>query len=172
MGDAGAIVTCNRELSVKSSKTARHGGINKGEHLVIGRNSAWMVFVAILSVKIKHIVKWTEEDKISSYYIELLDGLGIRLPKYELANGSVFHLFVIETKQRDKLRKYLKENLLRPSLTTPSLYPFYQFMNTKHKAKIFQMPIKTSSNSFLPLFPEMSISQQDEVVEAIKKFFV
>ena len=102
MGDAGAIVTCNRELSAKVQRLARHGH-KRGEHLVMGRNSRMDgLQTAILSVKIKHIVKWTEErQKLAARYIELLDGLkGIRLPKYELANGSVFHLFVIETKQR------------------------------------------------------------------------
>ena len=72
MGDAGAIVTCNRELSAKVQRLARHGGINKGEHLVIGRNSRMDgLQAAILSVKIKHIVKWTEErQKLAARYIE------------------------------------------------------------------------------------------------------
>ena len=125
-GDGGAIVTNNEELAKKCKMIANHGRIEKYNHEFEGRNSRLDgLQAAILSVKLKHLNKWTEARiKIANYYLESLKDIdGIILPKREDWAKQVYHLFVIRTARRDELQQYLKNNGIQSGIHYPISLP-------------------------------------------------
>jgi dTDP-4-amino-4,6-dideoxygalactose transaminase len=61
MGDAGAITTSHAGLAERMAMFARHGGLTKGDHQIEGVNSRLDgLQAAILSVKLRHLPRWTE----------------------------------------------------------------------------------------------------------------
>lgn len=125
-GDGGAIVTNNEYLAKKCKMIANHGRIDKYNHDFEGRNSRLDgLQAAILSVKLKHLDKWTEARiEVANYYLEnLKDVEGIVLPKREEWAKQVYHLFVIRTKNRDELQQYLKNNGIQLGIHYPIALP-------------------------------------------------
>lgn len=105
---------------------ANHGRIEKYNHEFEGRNSRLDgIQAAILSVKLKHLDTWTDERiKVADFYLESLKDIkGITLPKKEDWAKQVYHLFVIRTKKRDELQKYLKENNISSGIHYPISLP-------------------------------------------------
>jgi dTDP-4-amino-4,6-dideoxygalactose transaminase len=125
-GDGGAIVTNNESLAKKCKMIANHGRIEKYNHEFEGRNSRLDgLQAAILSVKLKHLDQWTDARiKVANYYLENLKGVkGIVLPKREDWAKQVYHLFVIRTKKRDELQKFLKEYSIYSGVHYPISLP-------------------------------------------------
>lgn len=128
-GDGGVIVTNSDELAKKCKMIANHGRIEKYNHEFEGRNSRLDgLQAAILSVKLKHLDKWTEDRiKVADYYLENLKDLdGIVLPKREDWAKQVYHLFVIRTQNRDELQQYLKDNDIQSGIHYPISLPKLQ----------------------------------------------
>src|SRR6201985_2782854 len=61
MGDAGAVVTDDRQLAEHMTMLARHGGLIKHQHHIEGANSRLDgLQAAILSAKLPHLPAWTQ----------------------------------------------------------------------------------------------------------------
>lgn len=109
-GDAGAIVTNDRELAERARKIANHGRIGKYDHDFEGRNSRLDgIQAAILSVKLRHLSGWTDRRiAIADRYLANLAGVeGLTLPVRANWAKQVYHLFVVRTDRRDELKEHL-----------------------------------------------------------------
>ena len=105
---------------------ANHGRIEKYNHEFEGRNSRLDgLQAAILSVKLKHLDRWTDaRTNVADYYLENLKDIdGIVLPRREDWAKQVYHLFVIRSKNRDELQKYLKDNSISSGVHYPISLP-------------------------------------------------
>jgi len=121
-GDGGAIVTNDASMAKKCRMIANHGRIAKYDHEFAGRNSRLDgLQAAILDVKLNHLEEWTEHRiHIADAYLEQLNNVpGIILPVRKKWARQVYHLFVIRTPNRDKL----KENLAEMGIQTGVHYP-------------------------------------------------
>ena len=85
---------------------------------------------SILNVKLKYIEKWTVSRRNNAnLYNELMSDITqITLPEEKLNNYHVWHLFVIKTKYRDKLKKFLKSKGIQSDIHYPISLPFYQLI--------------------------------------------
>jgi dTDP-4-amino-4,6-dideoxygalactose transaminase len=114
-GDGGAIFTNNAEINEKVRKLRSHGSTQRDHHS-FGFNSRLDDLQAgVLSAKLKHITKWT--DQRIAWAKRYSDGLknvkAITLPFVKPGYRHVFHLYVVETKDRTKrasLLKFLNDN--------------------------------------------------------------
>jgi dTDP-4-amino-4,6-dideoxygalactose transaminase len=175
MGDAGAIITNDKNLDRKMRMFARHGGLNKGEHIIQGVNSRMDgMQAAILDVKLKHLPTWTaKRESLALNYIERLSGVkNIRLPSIEKKFRHVFHLFVIKSQQRNELRDHLKRNGVMTSINYPVSLPFLQaYSYQENKIEDFPNSYKNQNEILsIPLFPEMTHDQLQLVISAICSF--
>jgi len=174
IGDAGAIVTNNKQLAEWMALFARHGG--KGNHQIEGINSRMDgLQAAVLSVKLPYLRQWTaQRQAIASEYDEQLSLIkGIRTPKIKEDRTHVYHLYVIQCDQRDPLRRSLQESGIQTVINYPFALPncdAYQYLQNS-KTDIF--PNATSNQDkilSLPIFPGLERSQINYVVESIKRF--
>ncbi|MBI2881352.1 MAG: DegT/DnrJ/EryC1/StrS family aminotransferase [Candidatus Tectomicrobia bacterium] len=110
-GDAGAMVTDDEGVANRTRMLGNHGRRAKYLHGELGSNDRLDALqAAVLSVKLNHLEKWTEERRrAAQWYREALDGLPLRLPAEPEGRRCVYHLFVIRTPERDRIREALAE---------------------------------------------------------------
>lgn len=174
MGDAGCLVTNNLSLAEWAKLYARHGG--KGDHQIEGINSRLDgLQAAILSAKLLHLAKWTEErQRVANQYKKSLTNIpGLEIPIVAENRTHVYHLYVIRCDSRDDLKSHLAEKGVSTILNYPKALPFYPaYKHLGHEAKDFPQAFADQSRILsLPIFPEMTEGQTSYVTEQIQLFF-
>lgn len=175
-GDGGAIVTNNLELANTSRMISNHGQLNtRHSHSMIGRNSRLdSIQASILKVKLSHLDQWNKNRReASQHYLSRLErNDSIILPCIEPNKINVYHLFVIRSKQREKLMKALNENNISCGIHYPKPLPFIDAYNyKKHRLVDFPNSVKISNEILsLPIYPEITDSQIDTICDQIMKF--
>lgn len=172
-GDAGGVVTNDPDLAEKIRMTANHGRVAKYGHLFEGQNSRLDgIQAAVLSVKLAHLDDWNKARRaIANGYRERLQGLPITLP--EDAEGHVYHLFVIETDNRDELLTHLKENGVGASIHYPDALPrlkAYEYLG--HAEGAFPVSERLAKTILsLPIYPDLTEEQMDYAAAQVRSFF-
>jgi len=175
-GDAGAVTTNNEEYASKIAQLRDHGRFpgEKYIHAVPGFNERLDTLQAsILNVKLKYLNKWNDmRRKNARQYNILLKDSDIITPYEQEHAKHVYHLYVVRTKNRDKLQKYLKENGIATGVHYPvplHLQPAYKHLNLKEWS--FPQTEKAAKEVLsLPMYPELSKEQIEYVVEKIQSF--
>ena len=176
LGDAGAITTNNKDLAQKAMVLRNYGSQKKYYNEVIGHNMRLdECQAAILSVKLKYLNNWTEQRQhIANCYNEALAEIKqITLPKTAQNSSHVYHLFVIRTKKRDELQKYLNENEIGTLIHYP-IPPHLQQAYTHLGYKIDDFPIAeeiANTCLSLPMWPGISLNEVNYIASKINTFF-
>jgi dTDP-4-amino-4,6-dideoxygalactose transaminase len=175
MGDAGALVTPDKQLADRMAMFARHGGLTKGDHQIEGINSRLDgLQAAILSVKLLHLAAWTaRRQEIAAEYGRLLRGIpGVTLPTVAPERTHVYHLYVIRHEKRDALARHLAALGIQTVVNYPVALPFLPaYARLGHKPKEFPNAYHNQSRVLsLPIFPEMTMAQIAAVAGAIRSF--
>src|SRR5215217_2743612 len=110
-GEGGAVVTNDAEVARRLRLLRDHGSERKYHHELVGYNSRLEgIQGAVLSVKLKHLDDWNAlRRQHAARYRELLAPLASSLvPPAEADYAEhVYHLFVVQTDERDRLQRYL-----------------------------------------------------------------
>lgn len=117
LGDAGAVTTNDDELADAIRAIGNYGSHKKYENLYQGVNSRLdEIQAAMLRVKLKHLDADTiNRRQIALNYVDGIDNRSIRLPfqpgkNLEGVADQAFHLFVIRSKNRERLQHHLLES--------------------------------------------------------------
>ena len=177
MGDAGAITTNDSALAAHMSIYARHGGLTKGDHQIEGINSRLDgLQAAILSVKLKHLPKWTlARQSVAQFYDKQLSGLpSLVTPSVAIDRTHVYHLYVIQHERRNELASYLKTQGIPTVINYPVALPFLPaYKRYEHSTEEFPNAYAHQSKIIsLPIFPEMTTIQQAYVSSKIADFLL
>lgn len=110
LGDGGSITTNDEEVAIKIRAIANYGSLIKYENIYKGLNSRIdEIQAAILDLKLQFLDADNQQRReIAKIYRENIKNEKIVLPKPYKEESHVWHLFVIRTKDRDKLQEYLK----------------------------------------------------------------
>ncbi|WP_457786649.1 DegT/DnrJ/EryC1/StrS family aminotransferase [Geobacillus sp. Geo 8.1] len=174
-GDAGVIITNDKELALKLRLWRNHGLINRDECVHWAYNSRLdSLQAAILNVKISYLDKWTKRRReIAKAYCEQLKDLPLYLPVEKEGEVCVYHAFVIQTKERDKLKAYLEEKGIETKIHYP--IPIHKQLAAREKSYghiKFKMAEKQASEILsLPVYPELTNEQVDYVIKNIRDYF-
>jgi dTDP-4-amino-4,6-dideoxygalactose transaminase len=165
-GDAGGIITNDDELAQKFRMFANHGALIKHQHQIEGINSRMDgIQAAILKVKLKHILKWTEERIVNANrYLELLSGIASLItPSVRDNTRHVFHLFVIQVEDREAVKYGLEKIGISTGIHYPTALPFLPaYSHLSHKPDDFpNAHAFTKSNLSIPIYPEL---QSEDIV--------
>jgi dTDP-4-amino-4,6-dideoxygalactose transaminase len=154
-------------------KISDHGRLKKYDHEFEGVNSRLDgIQSAILSVKLKHIEKWTERRRaIAAFYGELLKDSGVITPREREGVRHVYHLYVVRLKNRDAVQAALMEEGILTGIHYPIPLPnlrAYRYLS--HNPKDFPVATQFSKEVLsLPIYPELKRSHVDYVCRQLKK---
>lgn len=175
-GEGGAVTTNDDELAQKIKMLRDHGSMKKYYHEYYGHNYRMEgIQGAVLGVKLKYLENWTKKRRdAAKKYTELLkDVKEIKLPEEMPYANHVYHLFVVQTKDRDKLQKFLNENEISTGLHYPiPLHLQKCFEHLGYKRGDFPQTEKLADECLsLPMFPDLTDEQINFVCDKIKEFF-
>ena len=173
-GDGGAIVTNDAALANKCRMTANHGRIDKYNHEFEGRNSRLDgLQAAILDVKLKYLDSWIDQrNRAARHYLDGLRGIpDITLPIMRPHVRHAYHLFVIRTKHRDRLARYLKDNHIQTGVhypvALPKLKAYAHLGQAKEALLANQMDRELLS---LPIGEHLGLDQLELLCQMIRSF--
>ncbi|MHC4625753.1 MAG: DegT/DnrJ/EryC1/StrS family aminotransferase, partial [Planctomycetota bacterium] len=122
MADAGAVATNDGELADRIRALRNYGSDERYFNKYPGINSRMDEFqAAVLCIKLRSLDKDnSSRRKVAQFYLETIRNDRITLPKRpENPQDHVWHLFVIATKERDRLRQYLLDNEIQSHIHYP-----------------------------------------------------
>lgn len=172
LGDGGAVTTNDKELAETISTLGNYGSVEKYKNIYQGVNSRLdEIQAAMLSVKLKYLSgDILSRQAIASRYLTEINNDLVTLPKLEVQEQHVWHLFVIKTNHRQALADYLADN----GIQTLIHYPL-----PPHKQEAYSdwndlaLPITEEIHQqvlSIPLDPTMTQMSVSQVIEAINKF--
>lgn len=173
-GDGGAIVTNNKNLAEKLLLLRNYGQTQKYHHLIKGGNHRLdSMQAAFLRVKLKHLDVWNKaRRKKAQIYNELLRDL-VPTPKEQKWAYHIYHLYVIKSKNRDALQKYLLEKGIQTQIHYPipiHLQPAYKELGLKKGS--FPVAEKLAKEIIsLPIFTELTKKEIQYTVKQIGNFY-
>jgi dTDP-4-amino-4,6-dideoxygalactose transaminase len=174
-GDGG-IVTCNDEVHAERLRLLRdHGSPAKYVHVIVGTNSRLDALqAAVLSVKLRYLREWNARRvQHAMAYAAKLRNPCIHVPEVPSGREHNFHLFVIRAKNRDALRQHLHARGIGTGIHYPEplhLTPAYQELGYAMRGSLPVSEALAPEILSLPMYPELSESQIDQVTEAVLEF--
>ena len=190
-GDGGAVTTNDPAIAAKIRMLSEHGSQGRYIYQEIGINSRLDALqAAILQIKLRYLDTWNEQRQaIARLYHQLLSPLsGIVIPQ-ELAGGQgVWNQYTIRLRledsgdsspvtrtstsgsYRDNVRRLLQERGVSSMVYYPlplHLQPVYKNLGYQ----LGQLPMAEQACHevlSLPMFPELSVEQQEQVIYSLK----
>ncbi len=172
-GEGGALVTDDPELADKARALRDHGQRQKHRHEMIGFNYRMAGFQgAVLRIKLRYLDDWNAARRAHAQrYLDGLKGLSrLGLPLVDQKLESVFHLFVIEVEDRDRIAARLKTEGIESGLHYPvpvHLQPAYGELGLGPGS--FPVSERLAQRCLsLPMFPELTDEQIDHVCARLR----
>ncbi len=178
-GDSGILTTSDDEVAQRLRRLRNHGGANEYQHEEVGINSRLdELQAAVLNVKLAHLDKWSDERaRKAAIYDELLSNAKLAFevvpPARREGVRHIFHQYVIRVpKYRDALMEHLKTHGVGTKVYYPiPLHRQECFAYLEYKEGEFPESESAARETFaLPMYPELTESQQAYVVETIESF--
>jgi dTDP-4-amino-4,6-dideoxygalactose transaminase len=175
-GDGGMILTQDDAIATRLRRLRVHGGLTTYFHEEVGYNSRLDALqAAVLAAKLPHLASWSAaRRRNAAYYDAALEGVGdIRTPYVQPANESIFNQYTIRTSRRDALRQHLTERGIGTSVYYPlslHLQPCFAYLAYR-EGSLPESEKASREVLSLPVYPELTENQLDEVVGAIRAFF-
>lgn len=173
-GDAGAVTTNDSTLAETVRLLRNHGRRSKYVHDVVGANERIDTLqAAILTAKLPYLRDWTScRQRLAERYNSLLADTEVAVPMVAPGATSAWHLYVIRTPLRDALLQFLKENGVEAGIHYPvplHLQPAYADLGYRRGDLPVTEAVADTCLS-LPIYPEMTETQQDRVVDLLYMF--
>ena len=173
IGDGGMVLANTPEKLEKIKMLRGHGSKVKYYHECLGTNSRLdEIQAAALRVKLRYLDGWNEQRRrVAKRYHENL-GQAIELPAEASDCKHVYHQFTTRVPQRDEFKKYLEQNGVGSMIYYPvSLHQQQAFSNLGYSDDDFPATRKAQDEVLsLPMFPELTNDQIDEISAAVKSF--
>lgn len=174
LGDAGAMVTNDKEVADRVRALGNYGSDYKYHHIYKGNNSRLdEVQAAMLRIKLRHLDKWNgERVRIASRYLAEIDNPEVVLPKVAEDCTHVYHIFAIRTDARESLEKYLNDNGIGTNKHYPipmHLQEAYADLNIAEGALPLAEEISSTQLS-IPMYYGMTDDEISYVIEKINNW--
>lgn len=173
-GEAGLIVTSDSAAAERLKALRHHAQSERYVHGELGFNYRMEgIQGLVLGHKLRLLPSWTEERKaLAAAYGQRLSGLPLALPKV-VHQDHVFHLYVVRTPERDRLRSFLQERGIETGLHYPvplHRQPCFSSLNLDRDS--FPVSDRYASDCLsLPLFTGMGPAQLDYVCDSVVAYY-
>lgn len=183
-GEGGAVVTNDGAVAKRLRMLRDHGSTEKYKHEFVGYNARLEGLQgAVLNVKLKHLDVWNDLRRAhAARYVEMLNTISqsasqnagenknhIMLPREMDYARHIYHLFVIELDERERVQEQLKRAGVQTGIHYPvpiHLQPAY--VSYGHKPGDFPVAEAQAARVLsLPMFPELSEAQLAHVAQSL-----
>lgn len=173
-GDGGMVVTKDPKIAKAVQKLRNYGQEQKYKHVSIGYNRRLDTLqAAILRVKLRHLDSWNDSRRqLARLYNECLEGTGVITPTEASFAESVWHLYVVRTKNRASLQAHLAHEGVMTGIHYPipiHLQPAYSDLGYKKG----DFPVTESYAEevlSLPMYAELPPDAVQYVADTIREF--
>ena len=180
-GDGGMIVTQDASIAERLKRLRVHGGAKQYFHDEVGYNSRLDALQAVvLSAKLPHLGSWSAKRRENAAYYDaaFADLAGVRAlatPYVAPENESIFNQYTLRIPggKRDALQSFLKERGIGTSIYYPlplHLQPCFAYLGYR-EGQCPESERAAKEVLSLPIYPELSRAQIDEVVAGVTSFF-
>lgn len=172
-GEGGCVLTNSEKTAIRMRRLRDWGADEKYNHFELGFNYRMDALqAAILSVKLKYLHDWTEARRqLALYYTERLAELGtVSLPAPAEGESHVFHVYSIGVESPVGVALRMQER----GVSTGRHYPIPVHKQHAYEERVRIVGDLRHSLGFaatclsLPIYPEMTSAQVDEVVDAVE----
>lgn len=179
-GDAGLITTLQEPLAKRLARLRVHGMEPRYHHHEVGINSRLDALqAAVLRVKLRYLAAWTHARRAVArrydhLFREALPDSAVRLPLELPDNFHVYNQYVIRV--ADNHRDDLRAHLASRQVSTDVYYPIPLHLQKcftslgHHSGEFPHAEAAARSTIALPIYPELTVSAQQRVVDAIAEF--
>tara|TARA_Y100001980_G_C14556184_1_gene346779 strand:+ start:87 stop:1184 length:1098 start_codon:yes stop_codon:yes gene_type:complete len=173
-GDSGAIITSSEKIYKKIQALRQYGWTRKyfiGKYL--GKNSRMdEIQAAILRVKLSHLNELNEKRRnMAILFKNNLDSANFTLPYFE-NKEYVAHLFVVRSKNREKVQEKLKLLNISCEIHYPILDNEQEYFNNKSELYIknnLDISYECCNQVLsIPCHPFLNSKEMDEILDALK----
>jgi dTDP-4-amino-4,6-dideoxygalactose transaminase len=182
-GDGGAVTTNDQAIAQTITVIKEHGSAQRYYHDLVGINSRLdSIQAAILQVKLRYLDRWNQQRReIAQRYHQLLSPIsGIQLPQEIRGGYHVWNQYTIlvENKSDSEIttRDCVKEKLQEQGVISMIYYPIplhlqKVYENLGYKKGAFPVTEKAADEVLsLPMFPDLSLEEQEQVAYALKDY--
>jgi dTDP-4-amino-4,6-dideoxygalactose transaminase len=108
-GEGGAVTTNDPDLAKRLRMWRDHGSSKKYEHEFAGHNMRMEgIQGAVLAVKLRHLDRWNDQRReAAKHYALALADTQIVVPQEMSYGRHVYHLYVVQSEDRDGIRQQL-----------------------------------------------------------------
>ena len=168
-GDAGAVMTNDGDIAAFVRNVAAHGSSTKYVHDRIGMNARLdAVQAPVLRAKLRRLDGWNDARRAAAArYGELLSDVGeVRRPLERLGNNDVWHLYVVQVDERDKVLARMGDAGVGVALHYPTpIHLTEAYAGLGHRRGEFPVTEAAAGRILsLPMFPHLTGDQQERVV--------
>ena len=173
-GDAGAVITDNKEIEEKIRKIRNYGSGIKYHNELTGVNSRLdEIQAALLRTKLSHLDELIgQREYYANEYLKRIKNEKLILPEVREGATPAWRLFVVRCKEREELKRYLEENAIFTQIHYP-IPPHLQecYKDLGYKAGDFPRTEKFAKEILsLPLYNGMTDEELDYVIDVVNKF--
>jgi dTDP-4-amino-4,6-dideoxygalactose transaminase len=178
-GDGGAVVTRDTALAGRIRCLRGHGANPKYYHKMVGGNFRLdTIQAAVLQVKLRHLDAWTaQRQEHAAYYDQAFQKVGLAGKLLEtprvVQSRHIFNQYVVRFSQRDAVKDHLKQLQIGTEIYYPVPMHLQEcFANLGHKAGDFPESEAAAQETLaLPIYPELTTTQQQRVVDAVVSYY-
>jgi len=174
-GEGGAVTTSDPALAERVRMLRDHGSKARYEHDVVGRNARMdELQAAILGVKLRHLDEWNTRRRGNAATLSAaLAGASLVLPTPGGAEiEEVFHLYVVQHPERDRLRAFLGERGVQTGIHYPRpIHLQKAYANLGYEAGAFPISERLSATILsLPMYAELTEDQIERIAASVREF--
>jgi dTDP-4-amino-4,6-dideoxygalactose transaminase len=172
-GEAGAVTTNSRAIAEGVAMLRDHGSVRKYAHDDIGVNARLdEIQAAVLRVKLRHLDTYTAlRQAHAQEYAQLLEGAGVEVPIVRDGATHVFHLYVVQTSDRDHVARVLADRAVATGVHYPTpihLQPAFSGVGRVVGELAVTERVANRILS-LPMYPELQPTQLAYVAECLRE---
>lgn len=173
-GDAGAVVVNDAELAGQFKIYRNYGSEKRYHNTVVGANSRLDELQAgLLRVKLSHMAEITKEREcLAVRYNTFLSNPLLKKPKVRNKGKCVWHQYVLQCEERQRLQEFLKEKGIGTIIhypIPPHLAEAYAYMGYKKGDYPITEHFADTVLS-IPFYNGMTEEEQSVVIDALNSF--
>jgi dTDP-4-amino-4,6-dideoxygalactose transaminase len=173
-GDAGAVLTDDAELAARVRVLGAHGSAVKYVHERIGMNSRLdAVQAVVLEAKLARLDAWNALRRAAAdRYAELLADIpGVTVPRSRAGSEDVWHLYVIQVDERDRVLDALAAGGIGAAIHYPTpVHLTEAYAADGGRPGMFPVAEAAAARILsLPMFPHLTAGQQEQVAEVLRE---